>query len=110
MNPRFPFGPADVQDVASAAAVELAITNSGLTYVRLSQLGEAMALTCTIPDDAMNGALLFVEIPSDGTGRTVTPGAGFTSAALAGTANKTKVATFVLVDGLFVNTGLQQID
>lgn len=109
-DPRFPFGPVDVQDVDSAASVELTITNGGMTYVRISEMSAALALTCTVPDDMPNGALLFVEAASDGTARTITPGTGFTSAALAGTISKTKVASFVYIDGSFVNTGLQTIN
>jgi len=109
-DPRFPFGPADFQEVDSAASVELNITNAGLTYVRVSEMAAAMALTCVVPADMMNGALLFVELTSDGTARTVTPGSGFTSAALAGTISKSKVASFVYMDGSFINTGLQTIN
>lgn len=110
IDPRYPFGPADVQNIASAATVALSITNGGLTYVRFTQLTAAMALTCTVSSDIKAGALLFVEIPSDATARTVTPGAGFTSAALAGTISKTKVASFVYDGSTFINTGFNQIN
>lgn len=112
MDPvRYPFGPADVQNVTAAATNALTVKNGGLTYVKLSQLGEAItALTVTVPADMPDGALLFIEIPCGGTAYNVTPGTGFTSAALAGTINKTKVASFVYVDGKFVNTGLQTIN
>lgn len=110
LNPRFPFGPADVQNVTSAASVALVVENGGLTYVKFSQMSAAMALTVTVPEGMPQGALLFLELPSDGTARNVTPGTGFTSAVLAGTISKTKVATFVYVGDKFVNTGLQQID
>ena len=111
MNPvRYPFGPADVQSVTAAATISLEVTNGGLTYVKLSQLGEAVtALTVTVPDDMPSGALLYLEIPC-ATAYNVTPSTGFTSAALSGTANKTKVASFVFIDGKFVNTGLQTIN
>jgi len=110
LNPRFPFGPADVQNVTSAATVDLEVTNGGLTYVKFSQMGAAMAVNVTVPEDMPDGAQLHLELPSDGTARNVTPGTGFTSAVLTGTISKTKVATFVYIGGKFVNTGLQQID
>lgn len=111
MDPvRYPFGPADVQNVTAAAEIELEVTNGGLTYVKLSQLGEAVtALTVTVPDDMPEGAMLYVEIPC-ATAYNVTPTTGFTSAALTGSANKTKVAAFIFVNGSFVNTGLQTIN
>lgn len=108
---RFPFGPADVQSVTSAGTLALTVENGGLTYIKLSELPAAItALTVTVPDDMPDGALLFIEIPCGASAYNVTPSTGFTSAALTGTINKTKVASFVFVDGKFVNTGLQTIN
>lgn len=109
-NPRYPFGPADVQNVTSAANVALTLTNGGLTYVKFSQMTANMALTVAVPEDMPQGAMLYLELPSDSSARNVTPGTGFTSAALPGTGSKTKVASFIFVGDKFVNTGLTQID
>ena len=108
---RFPFGPADVQDIAAAAAVTINITNSGLTYARLSALTAATTITLgTIPADIPQGAELIVELPCGATARDTTFSTGFTGAVVVGVINKTKVATFRYIGTSFVQTAVNQVN
>lgn len=107
---KHPFGPASVVTVTAGATVNLAVENS-LTYVKQSA---AMAANTTFNVTATNAALengseLLIELPSDGTGRSFTPGTGMTGLAIAGTANQTIVARFLMVNGSFVHVGQQRI-
>lgn len=99
---RFPFGEADVQNVASAATVNLTVKNSGLTYVKLSTLGAAATVNVVSAEGMLNGSLLFIEIPSDGTARDVTGGTLLQTPTISGVINKTKVAGFIWVGDKFV--------
>lgn len=93
-NIRFPFGEADFKSATSASVINLEVNNAGLTYVRLSTLGAAATINVTATG-MVDGALLFIEIPSDGTARDVTAGTGLQSPTIAGVINKTKVAGFL---------------
>lgn len=100
-NIRHPFGEPDYQSVASAATINLEVKNAGLTYVTLSTLAAAATINVTATG-MINGALLYIEIPSDGTGRDVTGGTGLQTPVIAGTANKTKVAGFMWKTDKFI--------
>lgn len=111
MNPvRFPFGAPDVQSVTAAASIALTVSNSGLTYVKLSALPAAATVTVTVPDDMPNGGRLQIEIPCGATARDTTFSTGFTGAVVVGVINKTKVASFVYIDGSFIQESVNQIN
>lgn len=109
-NLRYPFGPADVQDIAAAASVAVPVTNGGLTYARLSALTAATTITVTAPADCPQGATLMVELPCGATARDTTFSTGFTGAVVAGVINKTKVVTFVYIGTSFVQTAVNQVN
>lgn len=109
-NTRFPFGPANVQDIAAAASVNITITDGGLTYARLSALTAATTLTVTAPVDCPQGAELIVELPCGATARDTTFSTGFTGAVVVGVINKTKVATFKYIGTSFVQTAVNQVN
>lgn len=108
---RFPFGEADVQNVTSAATIDLTVTNAGLTYVKLSTLSAAATVNVTaVAANMVDGAMLFIEIPSDGTARNVTPGTLLQSPTIAGVISKTKVAGFMWVTDKFIKVSEELIN
>lgn len=109
-NLRFPFGPADVQDIAAAANIAITVSNGGLTYARLTSLTANTTLTVTVPVDCPQGAELVVELPCGATARDTTFGLGFTGAVVTGVANKTKVATFKYIGTSFVQVAVNQVN
>ena len=72
----FPFGPATVETLAFAAAIELAPFNTK-SYYTIGTLTGALALTVVPVEGTFVGSELTVEATADGTGRTITLGAGF---------------------------------
>jgi len=111
MNPvRFPFGPADVQSVAAAANIAITVENGGLTYVKISALTAATTITATVPADMPNGGKLIIELPCGATARDTTFSTGFTGAVVTGVINKTKVASFIYIDGSFIQESVNQIN
>ncbi len=107
---KYPFGAADVQDIAAAAVVNLVVTNGGFTYARLTALTAATTINVTVPVDCPQGATLIVELPSGATARDTTFGTGFTGAVVTGVINKTKVATFRYIGTLFIQTAVNQVN
>lgn len=107
---KFPFGPANVQDIPAAASVAITVTNGGLTYARLTSLTAATTITVTVPTDCPQGAQLIVELPCGATARDTTFSTGFTGAVVTGVINKTKVATFVYVGTSFIQTAVNQVN
>ena len=109
-NLKYPFGAADVQDIAAAAVVNIVVVNGGLTYARLTALTAATTINVTVPVDCPQGAQLIVELPSGATARDTTFGTGFTGAVVTGVINKTKVATFRYIGTSFVQTAVNQVN
>ncbi|HMN90255.1 MAG TPA: hypothetical protein PKD70_06140 [Saprospiraceae bacterium] len=107
-NPVFPFGAASKKTLASAVTLAAGINNT-VTIIEVA-LEIAATLNLTVDSETRVGSLLFVKVGSDGTARNLTPGTGMTGTAVAGTINKTKVATYVYDGSTFVHTGTQQID
>jgi hypothetical protein len=107
-SPVFPFGPATVVTLASAATLAASVNNSA-TIIKVS-LDTAATLNLTVDPATKVGSMLYVVVGSDGTARNLTPGTGMTGTAVAGTISKTKIASYVY-DGLtYKHTGTQQID
>ncbi len=106
---KYPFGPADLLTQAFAATINLSVDNAN-TYVQCDVLTGATTVNVTATGAALeNGALLYLEVPNNGTARDVTAGTGL-STGIAGTINKTKVATYVMRNGTFVQIGLNTIN
>lgn len=107
---RYPFGKADVQTVTTATTIAQNVTDQ-LSYVKLSANLTAATTINITPVGVLDGAQLFVEVPCGATAYDVTWGSTFvTSPNLTGTINKTKVASFLYVNGKFVATGTQLIN
>ena len=107
-NPVFPFGPATVVTLASAATVAATVNNT-VTVINLA-LETACTLNLTLGAGLKPGSMLYVNVGSDGTARNLTPGTGMTGTAVAGTINKKKIATYVYDGSTFKHIGTQQID
>ena len=90
----YPFGNADVQTPVYAAAIIATITDR-FTIINPATLTGALALSLSINEGIKAGARILVIALSDGTARTITFGAGFTSPTLAGVISKTKTMEFV---------------
>jgi len=102
-NIRFPFGEADFQTATAAATVAITVTNAGLTYVTLSTMAAAATINVTAnAADMIDGALLYLELPSDGTARDVTGGTLLQTPVIAGVISKTKVAGFIWKTDKFI--------
>jgi hypothetical protein len=100
---KFPFGDADVQPLEDGATLALTVNNTKtIASVSLSQ---AATLNVTPNAELPVGSELHLKVTSDATGRDVTLGTNITGPTLAGTANKTKVATFVYDGSAFLQTG-----
>lgn len=98
----YPFGPADVQTLAPAAAgTQAATITNQETIIDLGVLGANTTLNLTL-GSLYAGAKLTVKAKSDGTARNVIPGTGMTGAAVAGTISKTKVAQYIFDGETFV--------
>lgn len=108
MDPVFPFGPATVSALTYASTIAASIYNTK-TILTVAMTGNA-TLNLTINAGTKVGSELHVKIASDGTARDLTPGTGMTGTVVAGTINKTKVATYVYDGSTFVHVGTQQID
>lgn len=106
----FPFGAADAQTPAYAAALALTITNQ-LTHVTLSNaMSGGMTVNLTIDSEVKRGARLILTAASDGTARTITPGTGMLGTAEAGVISKTKQLVFEYNGTAFVLQAARQID
>lgn len=107
-NPVFPWGPASVETLTSAATIAAEVNNT--CNVLIVALDTNATLNLTVDDETKVGSVLYVKASSDGTARSLTPGTGMTGTAISGTINKTKVASFVYDGSTFVHIGTQQID
>lgn len=106
---KFPFGPATVKTVIPAATMSLDVVNTE-TIADLGTLSAAGTLNLAVDAEVEAGSRLTVRVKSDGTARDLTLGTGFTGTTIAGTINKTKVASFVFNGTTFLHVGTQQVD
>lgn len=90
---RYPFGAADVQSLAYAAAIAANVNNTE-TLLNLAQLVGNATLNLTVHAEMTVGAKLTVKVSVDGTNRTLTHGTGLTGAATVLTANKQYQLTY----------------
>lgn len=95
--------------VAPAATVALPVENN-LTIVNFSQQSANMTVNLEIDPELEPGAMLVIRNSSDGTARSLTPSTGFTSVAISGVINKSKVSTFVYDGSTFLNISERQVD
>lgn len=100
MAKQFKFGSRELLAPESAAAIEINPTCTRTIVV----LDLDVATTLSIGEDATPtvGDEVIVKATSDGTGRNVTFGTGFTSPALAGVASKTKIASLIYDGSEFI--------
>ncbi len=109
-NINYPFGDADVQTVAPAAAVTLTIKNQ-LTHVEFTPaMAAGMTVNFVVTPGLKRGARVRMKALSDGTARTVTPGTGATGTAEAGVISKTKELTWEFDGTNFELQSARQID
>lgn len=107
---KWPFGPADVQSFAPAAAVTLTISNQ-LTYANASAAMAAdMAISFVKDGQIQPGARVIVKAASDGTARAITTSTGGQGTSEGGVINKTKVLTYEFNGTAFVLMSARQID
>jgi len=74
---KYPFGAADSQSLAFAAAIAATINNTK-TVATIAQLTGAATLNLSINTEMPVGAELIVKVSADATGRTLTLGTGLT--------------------------------
>lgn len=98
-----PFGPADTQTPAYAAAINVTVKNR-LTVLNIATLTGAATLNLTIASGLAVGSKLVVKAKSDGTARDLTPGTGMTGPVVAGVINKTKYQEYIYDGSTFVAT------
>lgn len=107
---KYPFGKADVRTVTTATTINDTVSDQ-MTYLKLSANLTAATTINITPSAVEDGALLYIEIPCGATPYDVTFGSTYvTSAGVTGTANKTKVASFVYASGKFVQAGLNTVN
>lgn len=110
VNLNYPFGDADLQTPAPAAAVTVTVKNQ-LTHVEFSTaLSAAMTLNFIATPGVKRGAKVRVKALSDGTARTITPGTNATGTAEAGVISKTKAIIFEFDGTNFELQSARQID
>lgn len=83
----FPFGNADVQSFAPAAAVTLTVKNMLTYFLASAAMAAGMTINFAIDGQIRPGARVVVRAASDGTARTVTPGTRAQGLAVAGVIN-----------------------
>lgn len=105
----WPFGQGDTATVAYADTIELTADNAW-NYVFVDTLTDTPVVNVTTLSDLRVGGFLFLDLLSDGTGRSTTPGTGFLSNAIAGTANKRNIAVFIWNGLYWVHIGTQQVN
>ena len=106
---RYPFGAADVQNIAAAAVMAATIKNSQ-TQLNIGELGAAGTLNLTLHPELSVGDELVIKVSADGTNRVLTLGTGITGNAITVTADKTFIITakfdgtaFIVVSSLVTN-------
>jgi hypothetical protein len=102
----FPQGKADVQVVASGAAIPVTITNM-LTLLTIAQMTAAGTLNLTNSAELRVGARLLIKVSVDATGRTLTLGTGLSGNAIAMTASKSYLIEYFYDGTNFVHVGTQ---
>jgi len=109
LNPKYPFGPADVKAVTPGATMNVEVSNPE-TILNLGELAAAGTINLDIDPEMPAGATLTVKAKSDGTARDITLGTGITGTTIAGTISKTKVATFKFDGTAYLHVATQQVD
>lgn len=110
----WPFGKGDFT-TAEASAVDSTVTlevTDTYTYVLLDTLAFPATIHLDTPKKLKNGAILLIEVRSDGTGRDVTCGDQLVCATVSGQANKGKIISFFYdpTRDKFVHFATQQYD
>lgn len=106
----YPSGNADVKaQVPFASENNIEISNQE-TIIPMAQLTGASTLDLTIDQDVRAGAQLLVTAGSDGTGRTLTFGTGFTAPAEVQTASKNYAFSFKYDGSTFILVGAVQLN
>jgi hypothetical protein len=106
---RFPFGKAEVANVAAGAAIAYATKNSK-TILTIGEMGAAGTLNVSVHPEQAAGDELIVKVSADGTNRALTLGTGVTGNAYTVNANKSAVLTFVFDGASFVLTSTNQLN
>lgn len=106
---RYPFGKADSQSLAYAAAIAAPINNNE-TLLNIAQMTGAATLNLTVNAEMDLCANLTVKVSVDGTNRVLTPGTGMTGAAQTLTANKSYSLTYKFDGSNFVHQATQLIN
>ena len=104
---KWPFGSADVTAVAYAATMALTTANTR-TVATIAQMTGAGTINVTIGAEQAVGDELFIKSSSDGTGRVLTWGTGFTGNAYTHVANKSAIHRFVYNGTTWELTGSNQ--
>jgi hypothetical protein len=106
----WPWGEADVQAPAYAAAIAVVITNM-MTILNFAQLTGIATLNLTIDSQVRKGAIILVEVPASTNAYNLTLGAGIDGPDIVGVAGKTKTQSFIYDGTRFVPSGAAiQID
>jgi hypothetical protein len=99
---KYPFGKADVRTVTTATTINVEVSDQSTTLKLSANLTAATTINVT-PVGVENGAHLHIQIPCGGTAFNATFGSTFvTSPGVTGVINKTKLASFLYMDGKFV--------
>lgn len=106
---RYPFGKAEIQTVAAAAAIAATINNS-MSLLTIGQMTAAGTLNLTVNPETEVGATLMVKVSADGTNRALTPGTGMTGAAVTITASKSFALTYRYDGSNYVHVATQQLN
>ncbi len=95
-NPKYPFGPADVQtSVADAATIEVSVANQ-MTIVPVDTMAQDTTVNLTVDSGVEAGAILVIKAGSDGTARALVQGTGFSyTTSQGGTISKVKHFMYV---------------
>lgn len=96
----FPVCDVRTVDLAAAVAVQQMVS-----VIDLGTLSANGTLNLAIDAQVSKGAVLRIKAASDGTGRSVTLGTGLEGPAMGGTANKTKVQSFLYDGSVFSPMG-----
>lgn len=81
-----------------------------ITIAKFTELSAAMTVNLTITSGIQKGAMLYIYIDSDATGRDVTGGTGTCTSVMAGTSNKNKWGTWVYDGTIFNLISVYQIN
>lgn len=105
----WPFGKADKQTLAFAAAQNITIKNQ-LTILDFASLTGACTLNLTLDSQVQEGAIVLLKVPASGL-FDLTLGTAIDGPNIIGAAGKTKTQAFQNIGGVFVPMGASvQID